>query len=70
MRDSRGRFIWLIVFFDVLLIALSLLSLQQGELRKDQIILRRRKVEYEQRLKTEVVTTTRVVTIVVTSSPW
>jgi hypothetical protein len=66
---SRWRFILLIVFFDVLLIAMSLLSLQQGELQKRQIILHRRKVEYEQKLRTEIVTTTRVVTVVITASP-
>jgi hypothetical protein len=66
---SRWRFIMLIVFFDILLIAMSLLSLQQGELQKRQIILHRRKVEYEQKLRTEIVTTTRVVTVVITASP-
>lgn len=66
---GRWRFILLIVFFDILLIAMSLLSLQQGELQKQQIILKRTKVEYEQRLRTEIVTTTRVITIVITSSP-
>ena len=66
---SRWRFILLIVFFDILLIAMSLLSLQQGELQKQQIILKRTKVEYEQRLRTEIVTTTKVITIVITSSP-
>ncbi len=66
---GKWRFILLIVFFDILLIAMSLLTLHQGELTKKQIILRTINVEYEQRLKTEVVTTTRVITIVVPSRP-
>lgn len=63
---GRARFFFLIVVFNVLLLAMLLLSLQQGELKRELIILNYTKTEYEERIRTELITTTRVVTVVVT----
>jgi len=63
---GRWRFILLIVVFNILLIAMVLLSLQQGELRREVIILERTRTVLQERYLTVVVTATRIITVVVT----
>ena len=63
---GRARFVFLIMVFNVLLLAMILLSLQQNELKKELLILNYTRTEYEERLKTELITTTKIITVVVT----
>jgi energy-converting hydrogenase Eha subunit H len=57
------------IIFNALLISMALLSLQQKEMETRVLTLRQRRVLVEERMSTEEITRTRVVTIVVTPLP-
>ena len=66
---GRGRFISLVVVLNFLLISIALLSLQKEELETEVVVLRERRTIIEERLITEEITRTNLVTIVVTPAP-
>lgn len=68
-KDNRLRLISLLIIFNLLLLIMTLLAMRQGELREERFILEKRKIEYERQILEQVITETRVVTVVVTGSP-
>lgn len=67
--SGRWRFLLLMIIFNALLISMAFLSLQQKEMETRVLTLRQRRILVEERLSTEEITRTRVVTIVVTPLP-
>ncbi|MGQ9628417.1 MAG: hypothetical protein ACUVV0_16125 [Anaerolineae bacterium] len=68
-RDNRLRFIFLLIIFNILLLIMTILSMRQGELKEERIILETRKIEYERQILEQVITETKVITVVITGSP-
>ncbi len=63
--SGRMRFIVLILMFNVLLISTLLLALQQGELRREVITLQATRMVYEERIRTETITSTQIITRII-----
>jgi len=66
---GRWRFIWFTIVFNLLLISMILLSLQQEELKTEVVVLQETRTVIEERLITQEITYTYPVTIVVTPPP-
>lgn len=62
---GRMRFVVLILVFNVLLISTLLLSLQQGELKREVIILQATRMVYEEQIRTETFTHTQIITQII-----
>ncbi|MDY7040808.1 MAG: hypothetical protein SVX38_08085 [Chloroflexota bacterium] len=65
LLGGRMRFVVLILLFNVLLISTLLLALQQGELRREVITLQATRMVYDELIRTETITRTRVVTEII-----
>lgn len=66
---ERWRFILFTIVFNLLLISMVLLSLQQDELKTEVVVLQETRTLIEKRLITQEITYTYPVTIVVTPPP-
>ena len=66
---SRGRFLSLVVILNLLLISIAFLSLQGEELETEVVVPQETRTIIEERLTTEEITHTNLVTIVVTPAP-
>lgn len=66
---GRWRFILFTIVFNLLLISMVLLSLQQEELKTEVVVLQETRTIMEERLITQEITYTYPVTIVVTPPP-
>ena len=65
LLGGRMRFVVLILVFNVLLISTLLLSLQQGELKREVITLQATRTVYEELIRTETITHTQVITRII-----
>lgn len=65
LLGGRMRFVVLILVFNVLLISTLLLSLQQGELKREVITLQATRMVYEELIRTETITHTQVITRII-----
>ncbi len=65
VRQSRWRFLALLILFDILLVAVVVLSFQRTELVQEEVELRQTREVYDVQIHQEVITQTVIITEVV-----